>query len=412
MPNPLQFIISGNVTNGGIITLQPNEGQPINGGTPITANNLTNMENGIAGAIQRTGDTMTGVLTFTTAPVIQSTNVLFSDGTTQQAVLTFKAGDNTGHSIALQAGGLTIVGGGESAVNFQKTPQLNGGAINPQTESMYVTSDNNVYILTSLQNYATDKTTAHQFGFKTNGDFELNGNVSDQQAGIIKYTPSTTQFDWYTRNATGTSTNVATMNLTQFYLKQTGGSWLLDSSVNGGISFGGGTKLKFMADGSNLQVRNNGDTAYLPILASAFTVSSTADTKENIQPLDTALDKVNGSKVYRYTLKNYVDENGIQRPYSNKIGLIYEEVPTDLHGADDGIDIYSICGLLWKAVQELSAQVNTFQGKPVNVPPNTPTPVDSKTPNPPVKPAESALSTNASTNAPQGPPADLGSPTI
>jgi Chaperone of endosialidase len=410
VPNPLQFIITGNVTTGGIITLQPNEGVPINGGTPVTASNLNNMENGIAGAIQRTGDTMTGTLKFSAgyAPVIQD-YIKFTDGTTTFNIITCQAGDTTGMSMAVQSGGLTIIGGGESAVNFQKAPQLNGAVVNPQTETMYVTSDNNVYILTYLQSYASDKTLAHQFAFKTNGDFELNGNVTDQQAGIIKYTPSTTQYDFYNRNATGTSTNMLTVAPTVTTVRQSGGNWTMDSITNGAIAFGGGSKVKFMADGSNIQIRNNADSAYVPILASAFTVSSMAETKTNIEPLDSALDKVNGSKVYKYTLKQYVDDNGNPRPYSNKIGLIYEEVPTDLHGADDGIDLYSVCGLLWKAVQELSAQVNSFQGKPVNAPPNTPTPADSVTPNPPVIPAESSRPINE----PKGnPPTNQGNPNI
>ena len=63
--------------SGTSVDLAANPGTVTNAGTPLSASNLNKIENGIANALEKTGDTMTGVLNVTagtvTAPAIAPT---------------------------------------------------------------------------------------------------------------------------------------------------------------------------------------------------------------------------------------------------------------------------------------------------------------------------------------------------
>jgi hypothetical protein len=103
-----------------------------------------------------------------------------------------------------------------------------------------------------------------------------------------------------------------------------------------------------------LGIRNTVDGAWMPINASAFTVSSMLETKENINEYgESALEKVKNTRVKQYTLKEHTDDQ-------KYLGLIMEESPEELQHLE-GINLYSMCSMLWKAVQELSQEVQALK---------------------------------------------------
>ena len=71
----------------------------------------------------------------------------------------------------------------------------------------------------------------------------------------------------------------------------------------------------------------------------------------------TALQKVNSTKVYNYNLLLEHDNE------MKHTGLILDEAPVELVNIrGTGIDIYAMASVLWKAVQELSAEVEKLKG--------------------------------------------------
>jgi hypothetical protein len=129
--------------------------------------------------------------------------------------------------------------------------------------------------------------------------------------------------------------------------------------------------LKFLDSTAEIQVRNGGDTAYAKISASQFYTASKREFKTNIQPFEAnALEMVNNTTIYNYQLK---DEFNIYDPGTQEIigqrdasevdiktGLIWDEAPEILRG-EDSIDLYAMVAVLWKAVQELSVQVEQLK---------------------------------------------------
>jgi hypothetical protein len=89
--------------------------------------------------------------------------------------------------------------------------------------------------------------------------------------------------------------------------------------------------------------------------------SSSEKYKTDIAVYDNkALNLVNNSKVYTY---KYISD--LKRPNGakTKYGLIIErECPTEIvDNSGDAISLYSMCSILWKAVQELSDEVNELK---------------------------------------------------
>jgi hypothetical protein len=113
--------------------------------------------------------------------------------------------------------------------------------------------------------------------------------------------------------------------------------------------------LKFASNG--VHSRDSQDTVFAPFYGSAFNVSSAGEFKDNIVDYqDSALEQIKKTKVRKYKLK----EDDPTTP--DRIGLIREEAPAQLHAEDDTLDLYQMVSLLWKSVQELSAQVTLLQG--------------------------------------------------
>ncbi|SDO88424.1 phage tail spike protein [Clostridium gasigenes] len=146
--------------------------------------------------------------------------------------------------------------------------------------------------------------------------------------------------------------------------------------------FGKTTMLKLLGSGTpSVQARWAGDGGYCMIQASSFTVSSSEVFKENIMSPDTVnfKDILMSSTIKEYNLKKDLEqiekmptvllpngENPIKADV--KIGVILEELSEDgrafMHpSSSDGIDLYSMCSILWKNVQNQQLTIEELNKK-------------------------------------------------
>lgn len=125
------------------------------------------------------------------------------------------------------------------------------------------------------------------------------------------------------------------------------------------IDESGGSKNLYLSPYAGGQVRivSRDLSTYYDIAAANFKVSSQRKFKENITSFpDGALDIVNNTTIRQYT-KNGVDE----------IGVITDEAPKELiSSTGEFVSIYDYVSILYKAVQELSTQVNELNRRPNN----------------------------------------------
>ena len=117
--------------------------------------------------------------------------------------------------------------------------------------------------------------------------------------------------------------------------------------------------LKSLDGTYRMQVRNYNDSDYIPIWSSEFYVPSKEEFKENIASAPNTLSKVLETPVYRYDRKSEKPD----RAASAEIGLVWEDVPEELRHGDGGLSLMSLIGALWKAVQELSAEVKALKSE-------------------------------------------------
>ncbi len=130
------------------------------------------------------------------------------------------------------------------------------------------------------------------------------------------------------------------------------GSFPTFKSINTGIS---NTSLKFASNGIHSKTAD--DASFQPFYASAFNVGSDMRFKDDVQDFEeSALDHVKATKVRKYKLKTDRADD------PERIGLIRQESPKQIQGDEDTLDLYQMCSMLWKAVQELSDQVATLKG--------------------------------------------------
>ncbi len=113
------------------------------------------------------GGTMTGQVTF----AVNAKNAIAYQGTqAKYNMITFydNTGDNTGNGIAVGGGGLTVIGGGESATNAAAS--INAGGM----EQLILCNDGGIDIWTNCQNGVASAT---KRTIDTNGNF--NGNAAN-----------------------------------------------------------------------------------------------------------------------------------------------------------------------------------------------------------------------------------------
>lgn len=89
---------------------------------------------------------------------------------------------------------------------------------------------------------------------------------------------------------------------------------------------------------------------------------SLEEMKKNIEKLDTsAINIVKDSDIYKY---NYKDEdNNCKKHIGFVIGKTRRTPKEIISNSEDGIDIYAMESILWKAMQEQQEQIEILQNK-------------------------------------------------
>lgn len=122
--------------------------------------------------VAKAGDSMTGALTFD-----KVTNAIRYTGTkATYPMIKFvdNTGDAYGNGIVIGGGGLTVIGGGESADTY--AAGLSGGE-----ESLYLTNDGNVNVVTNLQ---SGKSSGKTFTFGFDGTFNSPSTIKQNGTAV------------------------------------------------------------------------------------------------------------------------------------------------------------------------------------------------------------------------------------
>ena len=136
-------------------------------------------------------------------------------------------------------------------------------------------------------------------------------------------------------------------------------------------------KIQFGTNGyMRASIESNGDAKFGNIYSNGSLVTSDRKKKTGVKKLSgTFLEKVRGSAVYRYRLKQDMIPEGNAKNLKRKsvgtknesVGLMYDEAPEEIRreteSGDKAIDLYGMVSILWKAVQELSDKVDSLQQK-------------------------------------------------
>ena len=136
-------------------------------------------------------------------------------------------------------------------------------------------------------------------------------------------------------------------------------------------------KIQFGTNGyMRASIESNGDAKFGNIYSNGSLVTSDRKKKTGVKKLSgTFLDKVRGSAVYRYRLKQDMisveNVKNLKRKSAGtkneSVGLMYDEAPEEIRreteSGDKAIDLYGMVSVLWKAVQELSDKVDSLQQK-------------------------------------------------
>jgi len=118
-----------------------------------------------------------------------------------------------------------------------------------------------------------------------------------------------------------------------------------------------GIRMYIGTDG--LRVANATYDGYMPVFASEFTNASKRDLKKNIVDFTGNGEEIINSAIVRNF--NYKTENDNEIPH---IGLIVDESPVEvINPKGEGIDLYAMGTVAWKAIQELSAKVADLESQ-------------------------------------------------
>ena len=161
---------------------------------------------------------------------------------------------------------------------------------------------------------------------------------------------------------------------------------ILDATGHGGIRIGLNTNyLKWLRNSEEIQVRNNADTAYSKITASAFVNGSKKKFKENIEDVndDVINNIVMDNDIKKYNLisereeierlEQEAEEQGIildpdQLRINEKAGLILEDLTDEAKlilnpERTEGIDLYTMVSLLWRHNQIQQNKIDCLEAK-------------------------------------------------
>lgn len=315
--------------------------------------------------------------------------ISLTDGDYERDVLITRAsGVSHGFGIGLGAGGTTVIAAGESA------SYVLDAITDPSDESLYLVSDYDVYVGGGQQS-GYDISKMWKFdrsGYLVSPNWGSSGVRFDVNGNIDAPSSATTGSYW---NITDHAGNIRVMiplhnnayhstnspmpiQLGQFYF-YSGYNGSSDSSSKAVISFreysSENWEYILMDDATNgfyfgadsKPAIGGVGAANAQLHAAKFNVVSDKERKENIEEFGTsALDLIKGVKAHKYDHKRSKEWQA-RHPnakFKKSIGLIAQEAPSEITTDTGlGIDLYAMNTVLWKAVQELSEQVDFLNKK-------------------------------------------------
>ncbi len=144
------------------------------------------------------------------------------------------------------------------------------------------------------------------------------------------------------------------------------GSLGLSTYVQGGdspiVQFNGRSMLKYWGGGNYFEFKNQWDSGFVPVYASAFNTASSLVWKTDIQNYEkSAVDVISSADIMTYKYKADVEES--ENPHTH-VGIIAEYAPEEVRTKDGrGVDSYAMASLAWKAIQELKSEINEIKAE-------------------------------------------------
>lgn len=156
-------------------------------------------------------------------------------------------------------------------------------------------------------------------------------------------------------------TVVGDVNLTGKVASATGDARFEGTSTTGYTALGSQYGIVYLQTAKEVRVTKwLSGQSYMPIFSAGHTTVSSEKYKTNIEKyLAPALPLINKTTVYQYNLKSEY-EDGIEK---EKYGLILERETPEEFKNDDGVETYSMVSIAFKAIQELSAEVEMLKAK-------------------------------------------------
>ncbi|WP_186578037.1 phage tail spike protein [Aquibacillus kalidii] len=190
--------------------------------------------------------------------------------------------------------------------------------------------------------------------FVTQGE----GGTATIWDGLWKSTYGDTEISLYKNSVKVNKGGTTNVNGLQADLE---GSGLYFQNLSNGSSTGG---FAIYTDGTNSTVTNLGGVGEVNIFgggtffANEFSTTSSEKKKQDIEEwTENALDLINDSVIYKYRMKNDVENNVNKEKY----GLILERETPDHVKSGEGVEQYAMNTLSWKAIQELSNKVTELE---------------------------------------------------
>lgn len=295
-------------------------------------------------------------------------------------------GDLNGIAAIFGSGGLTVLGGGESALAFANGFVAAGYGAG--TERTYITSDASNYIVSGMDGtYGL----GHTWQFGTDGSITLpnSASVNIDQYGNFKIPTGASSATWSVFGSDGKAqlsiplgaNNAKKITLGQFRFYSDIGIAGDEDSASALVFreyTSTNTEHILVKDDTNgfyfngdqvIPAPGNTGTGNGQLFAAKFNVVSDRDLKENIVEFnEAALPKLRRSKTYRYNhvlsdeRKFQMKKKGIRQETS--YGLIAQEAPEEITINDGkGIDLYAMSTMLLKGLQELADKVDYLDAK-------------------------------------------------
>ena len=242
---------------------------------------------------------------------------------------------------------------------------------------------NSGLLLITIDGISEDFPLANKDEIVSNGDFIIRSNgISEYSGGAsglyLNGNSSTGEGTVIVKRGTKgkTNKNIFYADPEQLLVQYDGYNNYLRFS-NAGCVLYDKNKIEFGTNGyMRASIESNGDAKFGNIYSNGSLVTSDRKKKTGVKKLSgTFLEKVRGSAVYRYRLKQDMipEENAknLKRKSvgtkNESVGLMYDEAPEEIRreteSGDKAIDLYGMVSVLWKAVQELSDKVDSLQQK-------------------------------------------------